>query len=326
MFINVYVRRPLCTFVTWLTPFRSRSALNESPHLAYLPEESELPLSFEQPFHVEEVAFALQGNTAVWRPGVVNGVTGELEEEEEGSSSEEEEKEPQGGDENRPPVPPPRAAKGADSIASLSFRANFLTGPISYATFSSPVTLCDGHTYEMNYITRWLADHKTSPMTGNVLISTKMKGNVIVKKLLEDGGGGDCQRTRVKELLTCPLSKRLFKEPVLFFGDGMTYERAELEKYLDAQTGVGKLLTFQSVKSPSTGAKVSDVSFVQNFVVKSLMEIGRGVEVEMALLEEEEEEEVWKEVRVGEKRERSRTHSFDEMWPAFFKVGVFVHR
>jgi hypothetical protein len=360
------------------------SALSENPHLAYLPDEAELDFESTNPYHRQEEVLQIPSQQIAEHSDIVtvmrnrtnrrriDEVTGEYEDEEmfEPPSA------------TMPPAPPPSSfsipaaeaeAEGftssegftsippksqlakisPSSIATAEFRASFLVGPISYATFCDPVVLIDGHTYEKNYITRWLADHKTSPMTGEVLLTTKLKTNGLVKKLLEDVNGktqcgaaaplSECEsKLRVMNLLTCPLSKRIFRDPVLFFGDGMTYEKRHLEEFLEASTHVGKLLNpFLSVRSPTTGAKVNDVSFVPNYVIKSLLDharnerVERNAEVEPTLIDEEEELRVPDEVikpgvlqgvLQGDRKERSRTNSFDEMWVSIRRVGVFVQR
>jgi len=66
--------------------------------------------------------------------------------------------------------------------------------PITRQIMREPVTAADGHTYDHNAISRWLANHNTSPKTGEELPSHILLPNFNLKRLIEDflieGGQG----------------------------------------------------------------------------------------------------------------------------------------
>ena len=56
--------------------------------------------------------------------------------------------------------------------------------PITYSKFIDPVICADGHTYERSAICKWLAFHNTSPLTNEILSTTILFPNMIIKKQL----------------------------------------------------------------------------------------------------------------------------------------------
>ena len=129
--------------------------------------------------------------------------------------------------------------------------------------------MSDGYTYEELHIVEWLKTRKTSPMTGADFKyqGTKMKKNLLVKKLLSAGS----DEQKVKALCTCPLTNSLFKVPVLFYGDELTYEKHALENYLRPFVGNSML----KARSPCTGEVCDDLTFVENYTIKGLLETAR---------------------------------------------------
>eukprot|EP00756_Hemistasia_phaeocysticola_P033112 Hpha_TRINITY_DN16448_c3_g3::TRINITY_DN16448_c3_g3_i1::g.159643::m.159643 len=69
--------------------------------------------------------------------------------------------------------------------------------------------------------------------------------------------------------LMCPITNELFRDPVLCNGDGHTYERAAIEKWL--ATG--------NRKSPMTGVEMDVVTLVPNFQARAQADDVRGHEV-----------------------------------------------
>eukprot|EP00443_Scrippsiella_acuminata_P027726 CAMPEP_0115269130 /NCGR_PEP_ID=MMETSP0270-20121206/52881_1 /TAXON_ID=71861 /ORGANISM="Scrippsiella trochoidea, Strain CCMP3099" /LENGTH=61 /DNA_ID=CAMNT_0002685361 /DNA_START=11 /DNA_END=193 /DNA_ORIENTATION=- len=55
--------------------------------------------------------------------------------------------------------------------------------PICHSFMKEPVVAADGHSYEQQAITRWLAYHGTSPMTGAQLPSTITVPNLIIARV-----------------------------------------------------------------------------------------------------------------------------------------------
>jgi len=76
--------------------------------------------------------------------------------------------------------------------------------PITRLILRDPVTAADGHTYDNDAISRWLASHKTSPKTGEDLQSTNLIPNHNLKRLIEDllaeGGHGLIHQAREEDV------------------------------------------------------------------------------------------------------------------------------
>jgi len=60
--------------------------------------------------------------------------------------------------------------------------------PISMEVMRDPVIAPDGHSYERDAIERWLADHRTSPMTGAVLTSRQLVPNHRLRSVIASLG------------------------------------------------------------------------------------------------------------------------------------------
>lgn len=60
------------------------------------------------------------------------------------------------------------------------------TCPISYNVFIDPVVCADGYTYERKYIEDWLEISNKSPMTGEIIFSSELYPNYLVKSMLKN--------------------------------------------------------------------------------------------------------------------------------------------
>jgi hypothetical protein len=178
-------------------------------------------------------------------------------------------------------------------------------------------------------------------MTGKTLKDLRLVRNKTAKRLLVAAANVDVVRAKrlVKEAMTCPLGGGIFREPVVWVGDGETYERAELVRYIgmfgtEKRGGVGRVLGavrgLAGIKSPVTGDRVRCVDWVMNYAVKSMVDNarreageGRGGGGGVGTSVEEVDVDLGVGVGFGEggvggkrERERTRTNSFDEMWSA----------
>ena len=61
-----------------------------------------------------------------------------------------------------------------------------LTCPITHQIFCYPITINDGHTYELRAISEWLKNHNTSPITNEQIIITNVKPNYLIINLVEN--------------------------------------------------------------------------------------------------------------------------------------------
>ena len=58
--------------------------------------------------------------------------------------------------------------------------------PITCSLMRDPATTTDGHAFERSAIEEWLAGHRTSPITNEVLISTAVYPNLPLRTLIDD--------------------------------------------------------------------------------------------------------------------------------------------
>lgn len=58
--------------------------------------------------------------------------------------------------------------------------------PITLEVMHDPVIAGDGHSYERDAIERWLATHRTSPLTGRIMPSTSLIPNHRLRTLIAD--------------------------------------------------------------------------------------------------------------------------------------------
>ena len=72
--------------------------------------------------------------------------------------------------------------ESSSSSSSWSLPAE-LECPISHELMLDPVLTCDGETYERSAIEEWLAQHSTSPLTGQPLAETSLVPNVMVRNI-----------------------------------------------------------------------------------------------------------------------------------------------
>ncbi|KAJ3081667.1 hypothetical protein HDU99_005055 [Rhizoclosmatium hyalinum] len=119
-----------------------------------------------------------------------------------------------------------------------------LSCPIDWTPFEDPVVAADEHTYERAPLTRWLFrggqifNPATSPVTGVRLTSRVMTSNEVIKKLSRawNRRGIKDPTPELKKILTCPLSGKLFVNPVLCV-DGYSYERDHIKKHYESFSG-----------------------------------------------------------------------------------------
>ena len=62
----------------------------------------------------------------------------------------------------------------------------FFQCPISHDIMQDPVIAADGQTYEREYITMWLVNKDTSPMTNETLANKTLTPNHALKRLIQD--------------------------------------------------------------------------------------------------------------------------------------------
>ncbi len=58
--------------------------------------------------------------------------------------------------------------------------------PITLALMRDPVSTCDGQAYERDAITKWLLEHRTSPLTGLELASSALIPNLPLRRMCDD--------------------------------------------------------------------------------------------------------------------------------------------
>ena len=87
-----------------------------------------------------------------------------------------------------------RRGVAAATMAAALIPSAFID-PIAHDVFVDPVTTSDGHSYSRAAITRWLADHDTSPVTGAVLprfpgsttrVDKRLAPNHALRKAIEE--------------------------------------------------------------------------------------------------------------------------------------------
>ena len=66
--------------------------------------------------------------------------------------------------------------------------------PITLDVMRDPVLAGDGHSYEREAIERWLAGHRTSPLTGRLMPNTTLLPNHRLRALIQDLQGGSTPR------------------------------------------------------------------------------------------------------------------------------------
>jgi len=65
-----------------------------------------------------------------------------------------------------------------------------------------------------------------------------------------------------REDLLCPITGELFEEPVVLEGDGFTYEKAAILKYIEENT---------KLYSPTTGALITETKIIPNNTLKNIV-------------------------------------------------------
>jgi len=87
----------------------------------------------------------------------------------------------------------PSAGLNSSTAAETEFSSSLSEGevpyqlecPITAMPITNPVVAADGHTYEREAIERWLSDHDTSPMTGQVLPTKNLFKNYSLLNSIE---------------------------------------------------------------------------------------------------------------------------------------------
>lgn len=67
------------------------------------------------------------------------------------------------------------------------------------------------------------------------------------------------------EDITCPITHEIYIDPVILEGDGYTYERAAIEKWLESNS-----------TSPATGAPIKRTGLIPNYLVRQLADRAAG--------------------------------------------------
>ncbi|ORY50850.1 hypothetical protein BCR33DRAFT_496854 [Rhizoclosmatium globosum] len=87
-----------------------------------------------------------------------------------------------------------------------------------------------------------ISEPATSPVTGVRLTSRAMTSNEVIKKLSRawNQRGTKDPTPELTKILTCPLSGKLFVDPVLC-ADGYSYERDHIKKHYDKSLDIHRL-------------------------------------------------------------------------------------
>mmetsp|Transcript_5074 Transcript_5074/g.9317 ORF Transcript_5074/g.9317 Transcript_5074/m.9317 type:complete len:644 (+) Transcript_5074:141-2072(+) len=208
----------------------------------------------------------------------------------------------------------PQESPLAVNFIDHSFREQFLVGPISCEEFDDPVILSDGHTYERQFINKWLAKKNTSPMTRQVLKNKDHILNKLVQQLLALDEGKNGKEELVRKLLSCPLSEKVFKDPVVLRADGVTYERSALEEYLLIHD-----------RTPISKKKISSrrgMEFIENRVIRSLIEYAKNQQVAARKYSDDDEGNE----RPSGKRPRASSYDWGGMWSALSGLKIAVQK
>jgi hypothetical protein len=96
--------------------------------------------------------------------------------------------------------------------------------PILMENIENPVLLSDGIIYEETMLNEWLKKRNKSPKTGLFLENKNTVKPVFFEKLLKN------LEFDINDFI-CPLTKKVFLEPVISFDDGYCYEKKYLEKW-----------------------------------------------------------------------------------------------
>ena len=114
-----------------------------------------------------------------------------------------------------------------------------LSCPISLDLFKDPVIVKSGHTYEREYITQIIRQTGKDPETREQLTLEDITSNYLVNKIVQEfrpneNDFNENTYNNIIELLKCPLSHQLFKNPCVaktIIYKGMTYEQVYIEEY-----------------------------------------------------------------------------------------------
>ena len=114
-----------------------------------------------------------------------------------------------------------------------------LSCPISLDLFQDPVIVKSGHTYERDYITQAIRQTGKDPKTRELLRLDDITDNYLVNKIVQEFRSheenfNEDTYNNIIELLKCPLSHQLFKNPYVaktIDNKGMTYEKIYIEEY-----------------------------------------------------------------------------------------------
>lgn len=68
-----------------------------------------------------------------------------------------------------------------------------------------------------------------------------------------------------EEDITCPITHEIFIDPVILEGDGYTYERTAIEKWLESHS-----------TSPATGAPLKRIGLITNYLIRQLVDRATG--------------------------------------------------
>ena len=143
-----------------------------------------------------------------------------------------------------------------------------LSCPISLDLFKDPVIVKSGHTYEKEYITQIIRQTGKDPETREQLTLEDITSNYLVNKIVQEfrpneNDFNENTYNNIIELLKCPLSHQLFKNPCVaktIIYKGMTYEQVYIEEY-----------QIKNKNDPTFDVPFKD-GLIKNYVIQDMIE------------------------------------------------------
>ena len=143
-----------------------------------------------------------------------------------------------------------------------------LSCPISLDLFKDPVIVKSGHTYEREYIIQIIRQTGKDPETREQLTLDDITSNYLVNKIVQEfrpneNDFNENTYNNIIELLKCPLSHQLFKNPCVaktIIYKGMTYEQVYIEEY-----------QIKNKNDPTFDVPFKE-GLIQNYVIQDMIE------------------------------------------------------
>ncbi len=152
------------------------------------------------------------------------------------------------------------------------FIEQIVSCPILCTEFTNPTITNCGQTYEGAFLNKYLSSGKNADPLAGEPITTQVP-NLLLNSLIEllniDELSNELtikQENQLYELLMCPLSKKLFQDPVVT-NHGQTYERSALKNWMDKENSNCDPIS----KKPIT-------FLIKNFSISSLVDEYRQVQ------------------------------------------------